>query len=164
VRPFLFKSCVAPPFLLYASLAFMPTEHFGVGVTGKVSLALPGCGTVTREFRWPAAMVDTDRKRAETLRRSFGLNCRLTADYKPILTPLDGVVNALPKHLHAAATLEVLHAGQHVLCEKPWEIATDSARLCCQTGGRERQCWPWGCKCASIPTKPCCGWSWMKAC
>jgi predicted dehydrogenase len=111
-------------------------------VRRQVNLALLGCGAVTRGFHLPAAMavpevhiaalVDSDLKRAETLRRSFGLDCKLTADYKPILAHVDGVVNALPNHLHAAATLEALEAGRHVLCEKPLAITTDSARLCCQ--------------------------------
>jgi len=108
----------------------------------EVSLALLGCGAVTRQCHLPAAMdlpqvriaalVDSDIKRADTLRRSFGLDCTVTSDYKTVLAYVEGIVNALPNNLHVPVTLDALQSGRHVLCEKPLALTAASARTCCE--------------------------------
>ncbi len=65
------------------------------------------------------AACDLVKARRERAAREYG--CEVYADYKKMLgrKDLDLVVNALPSHLHAPVTMEVLKAGFNVLCEKP---------------------------------------------
>jgi predicted dehydrogenase len=65
------------------------------------------------------------RVRAETLGIPHGLN-----DLGPALS-LDAsvVVVATPPHTHAEIVLAAIAAGKHVLCEKPFALSLDQARL-----------------------------------
>jgi predicted dehydrogenase len=105
-----------------------------------VRLAILGCGAITRSEHVPAAtahpevqlvaLVDSDLSRANTLIRNRSLLCRAVGDYREVLGQVDAVINALPNHLHVSSNLECLHAGVHVLCEKPLSIAAADARTC----------------------------------
>jgi len=111
-------------------------------MTDKIRLAILGCGAITRDSHLPAAvaipgirvaaLVDSDFKRADTLRRSFGLDCKVTTDYQTILNEVDGIINALPNHLHVPVTLDAFRAGRHVLCEKPLALTETDARTLCE--------------------------------
>jgi len=92
-------------------------------------VAVIGCGAIARMTHVPALakrpdvrerliLVDQDVERARALARSFGIAATAT-DYRDVLSAVDGVVIALPHHLHFRVALECLHAGVHVLCEKP---------------------------------------------
>ena len=77
---------------------------------------------------------DERQRNANSPRRGFNFHygndaqrkIRLYDDYRQLLAnpEIEMVVIALPLHLHAAATIDALRAGKHVLCEKlmGWNI------------------------------------------
>lgn len=100
-------------------------------------LGILGCGAIVEIGHLPAALthpdirvcaiVDTNERRAASLADSFGLDCRVFRDWQDVIGCVDAVVNALPNHLHAPVSIELLSKGIHVLCEKPLAIDLDSA-------------------------------------
>lgn len=93
------------------------------------TVAVIGCGAIARTTHIPAlaqrpdvrerlVLVDQSIERAQDLARSYGI-ATTAADYREVLPSVDGVVIALPHHLHFPVALECLQAGIHVLCEKP---------------------------------------------
>lgn len=91
-------------------------------------LAIVGCGAITELGHAPGAMiapgivlktlVDVDLARATTLGRRFGVaDCR--ASVEGLENSVEGVVLALPHHLHEQMGVELLRRGLHVLMEKP---------------------------------------------
>ncbi len=104
------------------------------------TVAVIGCGAIARLQHVPAlvkhpgvrerlVLVDQDLDRARELAYAFGV-ASIAADYRDVLGGVDGVVIALPHHLHYRAALDCLRAGVHVLCEKPLaESAAEVAEL-----------------------------------
>ncbi|MGI6705723.1 MAG: Gfo/Idh/MocA family protein [Clostridia bacterium] len=66
-----------------------------------------------------AVAVDPLKERRERAEKEY--QCETYADYREILNrkDLDIIINATPSHLHVPITLDLLHHGFHVLCEKP---------------------------------------------
>lgn len=93
-----------------------------------VRLGIVGCGAVTELSHLPAArgaadlqvvaLADKDLGRAQRLGRRFGID-RCTDDYHAWLTDVDGVIVAVPNHLHAPVARELLERRVAVLVEKP---------------------------------------------
>jgi predicted dehydrogenase len=116
-------------------------------VPDKLRLAILGCGAVTRDYHLPAAvahpniqvtvLVDSNVQRAEDLRRSYALDCKVTSNYKTAFQEATAVINALPNSLHAPVNLEAFGVGVHVLCEKPLATSVADARACCEAAARE---------------------------
>jgi predicted dehydrogenase len=107
------------------------------------NLAILGCGAITADRHLPAALahpgvrvallVDADVARAEALRRIQGLECEVSNRYQDVVKHnINAVINALPNFLHAPVNIELLSAGIHVLCEKPFAITVEEGRACCQ--------------------------------
>lgn len=99
------------------------------------AVAVIGCGAIARMTHIPAlakrpdvrerlVLVDQDLNRAKGLAQEFGIAATV-ADYRDILPAVQGVVIAVPHHLHYRIALDCLRAGVHVLCEKP--LATSAA-------------------------------------
>lgn len=65
------------------------------------------------------AVTDMQKERRERAEKDFG--CDTHEDYKQLFArdDLDLIVNATPSQLHVPITLECLHQGYNVLCEKP---------------------------------------------
>ncbi|WP_405056648.1 Gfo/Idh/MocA family oxidoreductase [Kribbella sp. NBC_01505] len=71
------------------------------------------------------AVVDTDLERAEQLAAQYG--ARAYPDAASAYSEVDAVSICLPSALHADAAIEALHAGKHVLVEKPVDITLAAA-------------------------------------
>lgn len=111
----------------------MPTEMPTDGKT--LTWGVLGTGTVARLAMLPAlshvpnarvlAVASASRQRAEALAGQFGVP-HAYGDYAALLDDSDitCVYIALPNHLHMEWVLRALHAGKHVLCEKPLGAAT----------------------------------------
>jgi predicted dehydrogenase len=91
-------------------------------------LAVIGCGAVSQALHLPAiaatpsvravALVDRELSRARALADRWGVPVA-TADLSSVSERIDGAVVALPNHLHAPVSCELLRRGIHVLVEKP---------------------------------------------
>lgn len=83
------------------------------------------------------AGVDTDETRRNEAREQFGFEY-VSAEVERVLDDpqIDGVILALPNHLHAPFTVRALAAGKHVLVEKP--IAGDSREVAQMIEARDR--------------------------
>lgn len=95
----------------------------------NLRVAMVGCGAVAEHRHLPAlarrndcsvvALVDQNPQRAKGLVRHFG-NPKILTDFRGLLPlEIDVAIVALPNHLHAAVSVELLRAGIHVLVEKP---------------------------------------------
>jgi predicted dehydrogenase len=100
---------------------------------GTVRLAIVGCGAVTEKYHLPAAsslsgcevtvLADKDLGRARRLAEVYGV-AGATADYRDVIGKADAAIVALPHHLHAPVSRELLGAGCHVLVEKPMAVSS----------------------------------------
>lgn len=101
----------------------------------RFNVAIVGCGMIS-ELHITAlcneakrarivACCDNDAAKAESAVRNVetlsGTGARVETDYDKLLgdPEIDAVVLCLPHHLHAPMSIAALHAGKHVLCEKP---------------------------------------------
>ncbi len=100
----------------------------------KLRVAVVGCGAVAQIHHLPAilasgevepaVLVDADAKRARALAERFGLgkSVEVMTDYRALPGKVDAAVVALPNHLHAPVSVELLRQGVSVLVEKPMAI------------------------------------------
>ncbi len=97
----------------------------------KIKVAIIGCGNIATSAHLPAYQaasdlcevkyfVDLIPERAEKLRNTYGSGIALT-DYHEILNDpeITCVSVCTPNGAHAPISIDFLHAGKHVLCEKP---------------------------------------------
>jgi UDP-N-acetylglucosamine 3-dehydrogenase len=96
-----------------------------------------GCGSIAQHRHIPecvanpdsklVALMDPARARVEELGAKYGVNTY--TDYHELLNShdVDAVVVATPNATHAPISLEALHAGKHVLCEKPMATTRQEA-------------------------------------
>jgi predicted dehydrogenase len=98
-----------------------------------LKVALVGCGAVTEHRHLPAlarrddcevvALVDHDEGQAKRLSTRFRVP-RILIDYRDLPNcEVDAAIIALPNHLHAPASIELLKAGIHILVEKPMALS-----------------------------------------
>lgn len=102
-----------------------------------VRLGIIGCGAATEQRHLPAAratrevrvvaLADKDLARARVLGKRFGVD-RCTDDYREFSKDVDGVIIALPNHLHAPVAGELLEMRIPVLVEKPLTRTVEEAR------------------------------------
>jgi predicted dehydrogenase len=98
------------------------------GHPDRLRVAVVGCGAIAQLQHLPAlaasrsaratVLVDRDVERARALARRWGVP-RVVADAAEIGGDADAAIVALPNHLHAPVTVDLLRRGLHVLVEKP---------------------------------------------
>src|SRR5690242_14745450 len=107
--------------------------------TKKIRYAVIGIGSIAQEAVLPAfknaenseltALVSGDPIKHEELSRRYGVSRTYTYEqYDACLGEVDAVYIALPNHLHRQYTERALHAGVHVLCEKPLAPTEEDCR------------------------------------
>jgi len=76
------------------------------------------------------ALAERDEARARNFNQTYKPKTTY-ADFADLLgdRTVDAVVICLPNHLHFPATLSALHAGKHVLCEKPPTLNSAEMRV-----------------------------------
>jgi predicted dehydrogenase len=100
-------------------------------------IALIGCGAIAEGYYLPSLakhprtlenliLVDQCKERLQKLSATFGVK-RCLADYREVLGEADGVIIALPTHLHHSISMDFLSRGVPVLCEKPLAECADKA-------------------------------------
>jgi predicted dehydrogenase len=100
-------------------------------------VAMLGSGAVTNVLYRPVlqevsdeielvGVADLNRQSAEQLLKEFP-SAKFFTDYLPMLEQLrpDAVIVALPHFLHKPASVDALHMGIGVFCEKPMAISSD---------------------------------------
>lgn len=101
-------------------------------------ITLIGCGAIAEGYYLPAlakepqilnslTLVDQNLERAKKLSETFNVK-RCLADYREALDESDGVIIALPTHLHHPVSMAFLSKGIPVFCEKPLAESADKAR------------------------------------
>jgi len=115
----------------------------------KLKIAVIGCGTIGNSAHIPAYMANPDceilyfcdiiPERAEAAVKDNGCG-KAVVDYKDILkdSSVDAVSVCTPNNVHAPISIDFLHAGKHVLCEKPaartYDEALEMQKACHETG------------------------------
>ena len=99
----------------------------------KIRIAIVGCGAVANAHLPVVAessrsevtvLVDRALDRAQEMADANGVE-HAVANYNDIVGRADAAIIALPHHLHAAAAIDLLRKGVHVLVEKPMGMTTD---------------------------------------
>lgn len=98
----------------------------------KLTFALVGCGAVAQahvpilaqsEIADVTVLVDKSIERAREFGETYGVKTSIE-DYRDVPGRADAAIVALPHHLHAPVTIDLLERGVHVLVEKPMAMTT----------------------------------------
>ena len=109
----------------------------------RLRIGIIGCGGIANGKHMPSikavnradmvAFCDLVPERAEKAAKEYGTpDAKVYTDYKELLAdPTIDVVHVLtPNRSHADLTIDALHAGKHVMCEKPMaKTAADARRM-----------------------------------
>ena len=106
-----------------------------------VKVGIIGCGGIANGKHMPSlkkvkdcemvAFCDIIRERAEAAAAKFGTpDAKVYEDYKELLADpeIDVVHVCTPNRCHSFITVDALHAGKHVMCEKPMAINAAEAK------------------------------------
>ena len=107
----------------------------------KIKVGIIGCGGIANEKHMPAlkcipeieivALCDLIPERAEKATKDFGAEAAAVyTDYKELLkdTSIETIHVCTPNRSHSFITVDALHAGKHVICEKPMAINAVEAK------------------------------------
>ena len=107
----------------------------------RLRIGIIGCGGIANGKHMPSikavdradmvAFCDLIPERAEKAAKEYGTpDAKVYTDYQELLKdPTIDVVHVLtPNRSHAQLTIDALHAGKHVMCEKPMAKTAEDAR------------------------------------
>ena len=96
--------------------------NWGLLSTANINRALINPLTASKRTRL-LAVASRSISTAEAYAREWNIP-RAHGSYEALLADpeIDVIYNSLPNHLHAEWTIKALHAGKHVLCEKPFAL------------------------------------------
>jgi len=96
--------------------------NWGLLSTAKINRALIKPLNASKQTRL-LAVASRSISNAESYAREWNIP-RAHGSYEALLADpeIDVIYNSLPNHLHAEWTIKALHAGKHVLCEKPFAL------------------------------------------
>ena len=107
----------------------------------RLKIGIIGCGGIANGKHMPSikavdradmvAFCDLIPERAEKAAKEYGTpDAKVYTDYQELLKdPTIDVVHVLtPNRSHAQLTIDALHAGKHVMCEKPMAKTAEDAR------------------------------------
>ena len=97
--------------------------RWGILGTGNIAKQFAG-GVRQSETGTLAAVASRSAEAADAFAKRFGVDCSY-GDYAAMLADaqLDAVYVSLPNTMHHEWTIKALHAGKHVLCEKPIAVS-----------------------------------------
>ncbi len=101
--------------------------NWGLLSTAKINRALINPLTASKRTRL-LAVASRSISSAEAYAHEWKIP-RAHGSYEALLADpeVDVIYNSLPNHLHAEWTIKALHAGKHVLCEKPFALTLAEA-------------------------------------
>lgn len=107
----------------------------------KLKIGIIGCGGIANGKHMPAlktvkecemvAFCDIIEEKAIEAAKTYGTpDAKVYTDYKELLKDetIDVVHVCTPNRSHSFITVDALHAGKHVMCEKPMAINTEEAQ------------------------------------
>jgi UDP-N-acetylglucosamine 3-dehydrogenase len=126
----------------------MQSSQNAISVKNNPRLALVGCGAIAENYYLPelanyptilanVIFVDRDENRAKELMAKYKA-ANYATDYKEVLGRVDGVIVAVPTHLHYPITRDCLASGVPVLCEKPLADTAENARNLVQLASEKK--------------------------
>lgn len=106
----------------------MKLIRYGVIGAGTIATYMSRAFTEGRDAV-AVAVADVDSAAANKLATTLGVK-RVVSDYRELLTDpeIDAIYIATPPFLHRPMTLDALHAGKHVCCEKPFMLTAAEVR------------------------------------
>lgn len=106
----------------------------------KVKVGIVGCGGIANQKHLPSikrhggieivGFCDLIEERAEKAKAEYGTpDSKVYTDYKELLkdASIEAVYVLTPNRSHSFITIDALHAGKHVMCEKPMAKTTAEA-------------------------------------
>jgi predicted dehydrogenase len=112
-----------------------------------VRVAIIGCGAVAERGHLPAAahtpncevtlLVDSNQSRAKQLADIYGLRA-VSDNHREALQHADAAIIALPHHLHAQVSCELMKGGIHVLVEKPMAMSSAECQAMLETAEEQK--------------------------
>ena len=106
-----------------------------------IKVGIIGCGGIATSKHMPSlakvkdcemvAFCDIIPERAERAAKKFGMtDAKVYTDYKELLADpeIEVVHVCTPNRSHSFITVDALHAGKHVMCEKPMAINSEEAK------------------------------------
>ena len=111
-------------------------------MSDKIRIGIIGCGGIANGKHMPSikavnmsdmvAFCDLIEERAVKAAKEYGVpGAKVYTDYKELLADpeIDVVHVCTPNRSHAEISIDALHAGKHVMCEKPMAKCAADARL-----------------------------------